>query len=68
MVDVEFKRLSGREGPGAGRPARLYKIPAQDLKVSLPHREYRLAATIFAKALTGRPSSPTAPKKCRLRP
>ena len=52
LLDVEFKRLSGREGPGAGRPAKLYKIPAKDLEVSLPHREYRLAATLFAKALS----------------
>ena len=25
LVDVEFLRLSGRTGPGAGRPAKLYK-------------------------------------------
>jgi predicted ArsR family transcriptional regulator len=57
LLDVEFKRLSGRKGPGAGRPAKLYKKPAQDLEVSLPHREYRLAATLFAQALSSKQSS-----------
>jgi predicted ArsR family transcriptional regulator len=54
---VEFKRLSGRKGPGDGEAAKLYKKPAQDLEVSLPHREYRLAATLFAQALSSKQSS-----------
>jgi predicted ArsR family transcriptional regulator len=52
LLDVEFRRLSGRKGPGAGRPAKLYKKPAQDIEVSLPHREYALAARLFAQALS----------------
>ena len=43
--------MSGRKGPGAGRPAKLYKRPARDIEVSLPHREYGLAARLFARAL-----------------
>src|SRR5688500_19883820 len=25
LVDVDFQRLSGRQGPGAGRPSKLYR-------------------------------------------
>src|SRR5687768_6472882 len=52
LLDVEFRRLSGRAGPGAGRPAKLYKRSSREVKVSLPHREYELAARVFAEALS----------------
>lgn len=57
LVEVEFRRLSERKGPGAGRPAKLYKRSSQELNVSLPHREYELAARVFAEALTAENSS-----------
>ena len=58
LLEVEFRRLSDRKGPGAGRPAKLYRRSSQDVNVSLPHREYELAARVFAEALTaeGNPS------------
>ena len=62
LLDVEFKRLSGRKGPGAGRPAKLYKKPAQSIEVSLPHREYGLAARLFAQALSNNHPSRDAVK------
>ncbi len=52
LLEVEFRRLSGRRGPGAGRPAKLYKRSGDEVNVSLPHREYELAARVFAEALT----------------
>jgi predicted ArsR family transcriptional regulator len=52
LLEVEFRRLSGRSGPGAGRPAKLYRRSSHELSVSLPHREYELAARVFAEALT----------------
>jgi predicted ArsR family transcriptional regulator len=52
LLDVEFRRLSGRRGPGAGRPAKLYRRSTDEVSVSLPHREYELAARVFAQALT----------------
>jgi predicted ArsR family transcriptional regulator len=52
LLEVEFRRVSGRKGPGAGRPAKLYRKPAQEIEVSLPHREYGLAARLFAQALS----------------
>jgi len=47
LVDVEFLRRSGRTGPGAGRPAKLYKRTDRDHEVSLPPRRYGLAARIL---------------------
>lgn len=57
LLEVEFRRLSGRKGPGAGRPAKLYKRSSRELNVSLPHREYELAARLFAEALSAPKSS-----------
>jgi predicted ArsR family transcriptional regulator len=56
LLEVEFRRLTDRKGPGAGRPAKLYKRSSQELNVSLPHREYELAARVFAEALTEKKS------------
>ena len=56
LLEVEFRRLSGRAGPGAGRPAKLYRRSSREVKVSLPHREYELAARVFADALTAQDS------------
>jgi predicted ArsR family transcriptional regulator len=47
LVDVEFLRRSGKSGPGAGRPAKLYKRTDRDHEVSLPPRRYGLAARIL---------------------
>ncbi len=51
LLETEFRRLSGRTGPGAGRPAKLYRRSARQLAVSLPPRSYGLAAGMFAEAL-----------------
>jgi len=51
LLDVEFRRLTGRTGPGAGRPAKLYKRAAGELAVSLPQRRYDLAGRILARAV-----------------
>jgi predicted ArsR family transcriptional regulator len=51
LVDVEFKRLSGARGPGAGRPAKLYRRSARSFSVSVPPRRYELAARIMLEAL-----------------
>ena len=52
LVDVEFLRRSGRTGPGAGRPAKLYKRADRDHEVSLPPRRYGLAARILLAAVS----------------
>jgi predicted ArsR family transcriptional regulator len=51
LLDVEFRRLSGRSGPGAGRPSKLYRRSDREVSVSLPERHYDLAGLILAEAL-----------------
>src|SRR5215813_12899059 len=51
LLSVEFRRLTGRSGPGAGRPAKLYSRAERDLEVSFPQRRYDLAADVLAAAI-----------------
>ncbi|WP_457255690.1 helix-turn-helix transcriptional regulator [Pedococcus sp. P5_B7] len=51
LLEVEFKRLSGRSGPGAGRPTKLYRRAGRTVDVSLPPRRYDLAGAILAAAI-----------------
>jgi predicted ArsR family transcriptional regulator len=49
LLEVTFRRRSGRTGPGAGRPAKFYLRPkGQDVSVQLPPRSYDVAAEILA--------------------
>lgn len=48
LLRTEFRRLSGRSGPGAGRPAKLYRRAETDVAVTLPPRHYDLAAQVLA--------------------
>jgi predicted ArsR family transcriptional regulator len=64
LLTTEYRRLSGRQGPGAGRPAKLYRRAEGELSVSLPDRRYDLAARLLAAAVdeasrTGAPVAPT---------
>jgi predicted ArsR family transcriptional regulator len=36
LLQTSFRRLSGRTGPGAGRPSKLYRRSALELDVSVP--------------------------------
>ena len=51
LLDVEYRRLSGRSGPGAGRPAKLYRPSGRQVQVILPERRYDLAADLLAQAI-----------------
>jgi predicted ArsR family transcriptional regulator len=51
LLESSFKRLSGRTGPGAGRPSKLYVRSALRVDVSLPERRYEWAAHMLARAL-----------------
>jgi len=54
LLEVEHRRLSGRSGRGAGRPAKLYRTGSQRLSISLPASRYSLASRILAAALEER--------------
>jgi predicted ArsR family transcriptional regulator len=51
LLDVEYRRLTGRTGPGAGRPSKLYRRGLREIGVSLPSRHYEVPAGLFATAL-----------------
>src|SRR5215212_1797080 len=51
LLDVHFERRSGRTGPGAGRPAKLYRRADTAVSVSLPERRYDLAGELLAAAM-----------------
>ena len=51
LLEVEFRRLSGRTGPGAGRPAKLYRRASREVSVSLPERRYDLVGDVLATAI-----------------
>ncbi|MEV6298742.1 transcriptional regulator [Actinoplanes sp. NPDC051861] len=51
LLEVSYARRSGRTGPGAGRPAKLYHLAAAEHAVSVPPRAYRAAAELLAEAL-----------------
>src|SRR5215210_3925829 len=50
LLSVAYARRSGRSGPGAGRPAKLYERSERELAVSVPPRDYGLAARLLAHA------------------
>ncbi|MDF3144475.1 MULTISPECIES: helix-turn-helix domain-containing protein [unclassified Streptomyces] len=51
LLDVVYERRSGRTGPGAGRPAKLYRRSQREVGVSLPARCYELAGRLLAQAV-----------------
>lgn len=51
LLATEYRRLSGRSGPGAGRPAKLYRRADRQVTVSLPQRQYELASQVLADAV-----------------
>jgi predicted ArsR family transcriptional regulator len=51
-LSVEYKRLTGRTGPGSGRPAKLYRQAAGEIAVSIPDRRYELVGDVLASAVS----------------
>jgi predicted ArsR family transcriptional regulator len=51
LLSVTYQRPAGRAGPGAGRPAKLYTRSGREFAVSVPPREYELAARLLVQAV-----------------
>src|SRR4051794_24640606 len=62
VLEIRFARLSGRRGPGAGRPSKLYRPCDEEVAVSVPPRHYDLAASLLAAAVeeSARTGAPVA--------
>lgn len=50
LLITELRRVSGRTGPGAGRPAKLYRRAPVEVAVSLPARDHHTVAELLAEA------------------
>jgi predicted ArsR family transcriptional regulator len=55
LLEVSFARPEGRSGPGAGRTAKHYRRADRELQVSVPPRDYQLAAEVLARAAEADP-------------
>jgi predicted ArsR family transcriptional regulator len=51
LLTVQFKRLTGRTGPGSGRPSKLYSRAAGEVAVTVPERRYDFAAKLLVTAI-----------------
>jgi predicted ArsR family transcriptional regulator len=51
LLEAGYRRPAGRGGPGAGRPAKVYRRSGADVDVSLPERRYDLAGRLLVKAV-----------------
>ncbi|HEX4698494.1 MAG TPA: helix-turn-helix domain-containing protein [Actinomycetes bacterium] len=59
LLTTEFRRLTGRSGPGAGRPTKLYRPSKDEVAVSVPERHYDLAGQLMAAAIESASSGGT---------
>jgi predicted ArsR family transcriptional regulator len=62
LLEVVYERRTGRSGPGAGRPSKLYRRSPGHIEVSLPERRYELAARLLADAFHDAETSARPPR------
>lgn len=53
LLRVHFERRGGQEGPGAGRPAKFFTPATREVQLSVPPRDYELAARVLLGAVGG---------------
>ena len=51
LLSASYQRPAGRGGPGAGRPAKMYARSGREFAVTVPPRDYELAARLLAQAV-----------------
>jgi predicted ArsR family transcriptional regulator len=56
LLTATYQRPPGRSGPGAGRPAKLYARSGREFTVTVPPREYELAARLLVQAVESDPT------------
>ncbi|MGB3410358.1 MAG: helix-turn-helix domain-containing protein [Microthrixaceae bacterium] len=64
ILETRFERLSGRSGPGAGRPSKLYRPSGAEVSASVPDRHYDLAGSLLAAAVVESTTSGVAVDEC----
>jgi len=51
LLTASYRRPPGRGGPGAGRPAKMYARSGGEFTVTVPVRQYELAARLLVQAV-----------------
>lgn len=51
LLEATYRRLTGRTGPGSGRPSKLYRRSARQHELTLPPRRYELAARLLVEGV-----------------
>jgi predicted ArsR family transcriptional regulator len=51
LLEVEYRRLTGRSGPGAGRPAKRYRRVDRAYALTIPPRNPTLVGRLLAEAI-----------------
>jgi predicted ArsR family transcriptional regulator len=64
VLEVRFERTSGRSGPGAGRPSKLYRPSEDEVAASIPERHYDLAGSLLATAVAESTRTGSAVREC----
>lgn len=62
LLGVVYERRTGRSGPGAGRPSKLYRRSDRHVAVSLPEHRYDLAGRLLATAIEDAEASGESPR------
>lgn len=55
LLAVTYKRPEGRDGPGAGRPAKHYQRAPGEMALTIPPRNYPLLARLLADVVAANP-------------
>jgi predicted ArsR family transcriptional regulator len=61
LLDTCYERRTGRTGPGAGRPAKLYHRSDREIEITLPERQYAVAGHLLAAAIQDAESTGITP-------
>jgi predicted ArsR family transcriptional regulator len=56
LLTTIYQRPAGHGGPGAGRPAKLYRLAEEELAISVPPRDYELLARLLVESVERDPT------------
>jgi len=66
LLKAQYMRLSEKQGPGAGRPSKVYEPTESEMAVTIPPRSYDFAAKILIDAMQNAgPWRTTVPETAR---
>jgi predicted ArsR family transcriptional regulator len=58
LLTFSYARPSGRSGPGAGRPSKLYRPSTAEVEVSIPERHYDAIGKLLVESILADPGAP----------